>query len=230
MDIDEVRPELDRLSRLLRTDDDLVDYLRSITHFVVLEVPHCVGISITVVCDDVPFTVVATATQLRQVDAVQYVDGGPCVDTGTFGAENDVPDVLDERRWHLYAQTAAAAGIRSSLSLPLLFEGETVGALNLYGDTPDAFQDRAHVLGEMVSGHAALAISNADLSMLTTELAASSAAEAAPHPAVERAVGVLMQYKHLEAQDARALLRSSAAYAGVDVLDLAKALLHIAER
>lgn len=231
MDIEQLKPALAKLSNLLDDDNDLIGYLRAITHFAVLEVPDCVGVSITVVAEDVPYTVCATDLRAQTLDAVQYVDDGPCVDTARVGSRTEVVDVLDEQRWHAYAVAAAAAGVRSSLSLPVLFHGRTIGALNLYGGTPDAFDDRAHMLAELVSGHAALAIRNADLPMRTAQDAAAleSVLRAEPDSIVEQAVGVLVQLKNLTPDEARRQLRNAASRAGIEPVNLAKSIIALDE-
>jgi GAF domain-containing protein len=232
VDIEQLRPELTRLSALLDPDDEIISYLQAITHFALLEVPLCVGVSITLVEDGVPYTVTATAPEVAVVDATQYLDSGPCVTAVSMeDPALEVPDVLDERRWQLFAQVAAAKGVRSSLSLPILFEGATVGALNLYGSTPDAFDDRAHMLAEMVSGHAAMAIKNADLSLRTASDAAATAAatESASPAVVEQALGVLMQLKQISPDEARRQLEDAATRARIDVIRLAEGLVALAE-
>lgn len=231
VDIEQVKPALARLATLLEDDDDLIGYLRALTHFALLEVPSCVGVSITVIAEDVPYTVSATDLCAQTLDAVQYVDGGPCVDTAVSGSATEVADVFDEQRWHAYAVSSAAAGVRSSLSLPVLFHGNTVGALNLYGGTREAFDDRAHMLAELVSGHAALAIRNADLPMRTADDAAAldRVLEAQPDSVVEQAVGVLVQQKGLTPEEARRQLRHAAARAGIEPASLAQSIVELNE-
>lgn len=227
MDIEQLKPALAKLSSLLEDDDDLIGYLRAISHFALLEVPDCVGVSITIVAEAVPYTVSATDPRAQTLDAVQYVADGPCVDTADVGSPTDVPDVLDEQRWHAYASAAAAVGVRSSLSLPLLFHGHTIGALNLYGGTPEAFDDRAHLLAEMISGHAALAIKNADLPMRTADDAAAldSVLLAEPDSIVEQAVGVLVRMKDVTPDEARRQLRQAASRAGIEPVNLARSII-----
>lgn len=232
MDIEAVRRQLAHLGELLDDpDEDLIAYLGAIIHFALLELPTCVGVSVTVVDGDVPYTVTATGPQTRVVDAAQYVSDGPCLATAAHGDLTEVPDVLDEHRWGLYARAAAAEGVQSSLSLPLLFEHEIIGAVNFYGGTPQTFDDRAHMLAELISGHAAYAMRDADLSLRTRELAAATdvAAEAlgSPDDAVEQAVGLLMQLQDIKARPARGRMHSAADRAGIDASTLARALLEL---
>ena len=49
-------------------------------------------------------------------------------------------DALDEQQWLLYARTSAAAGVATSLSLPLRQNGQVTGSVNLYASAPNAFE------------------------------------------------------------------------------------------
>nr|WP_284286922.1 GAF domain-containing protein [Angustibacter aerolatus] len=103
-------------------------------------VPSCVGVSVTVLVDDRPYTLTSTSDEIAVLDGAQYVDGGPCVDAARTLDQVDVLDVLDEQRWTLFARAAGASGVRSTLSMPLYAAGSRLpGAINLYASEPDAF-------------------------------------------------------------------------------------------
>jgi hypothetical protein len=61
-------------------------------------VPSVVGVSLTVVVDDEAFTITATDAATAAVDAVRYLDGGPCLDAAAGQDQVAVGDVLDEER------------------------------------------------------------------------------------------------------------------------------------
>lgn len=64
---------------------------------------------------------------------------GPCLDAA-FESENFViTDMRTEERWPRWAPRVAELGLGSSMSVRLTSNGESIGALNLYGDRPDAF-------------------------------------------------------------------------------------------
>jgi hypothetical protein len=41
-------------------------------------VPSCVGLSLTILEDEITFTLVSSSTPIASLDALQYLDGGPC--------------------------------------------------------------------------------------------------------------------------------------------------------
>ena len=135
--------------------------------------PDCVGLSLTLLDDDQTFTLVASDELIARLDAVQYLDGGPCPTSVDLGesVETDVSDLLDEDRWSLFARASAAAGVASTLSLPVMRGGRVVGGVNLYAATVDAFHGRHDSMAEALGASAEHAVADADLPFRTRSLA-----------------------------------------------------------
>ena len=53
-----------------------------------------------------------------------------------------VDDMRSDQRWPDHAQHCAAHGVLSSLSVPLPFQGVTIGALNTYAGSPGSRRPR----------------------------------------------------------------------------------------
>jgi GAF domain-containing protein len=82
-------------------------------------------------------TVASSDQTANAVDELQYGFGdGPCLEALRSGTPVRVEDTLSETRWGPYPQLAAQAGVRSSLSYPVLLEGHSIGAINLYSTLP----------------------------------------------------------------------------------------------
>jgi hypothetical protein len=79
------------------------------------------------------FTLVASSEEISGLDAVQYLDGGPCVSGAHANQLLDfrTGDATGEHQWLLYAQATAAAGVASSLTLPTERGGRVLGTINL---------------------------------------------------------------------------------------------------
>jgi GAF domain-containing protein len=107
----------------------------------------------------------ATATDEIAAEADRLQDElqeGPCVDAA-FQQENFViRDLLTDERWPTWAARVADLGIRSSMSIRLSANDVTIGALNFYGDRPEAF-DGDHDIAMIFASHAAAAMANARL-------------------------------------------------------------------
>jgi GAF domain-containing protein len=203
--------------------------------------PACVGLSLGVLEDDLTFTLVATSEEIAALDAVQYLDGGPCV-TGarndrrvevvTDGPDGpDGPDGTDgtdgmatEEEWLMYAQALAATGIRSSLTLPVVRGGRVVGSVNLYGATTDAFAGRHDQLAEALGVSAGAAIANADLSFTTRSDAEQTPQRIADQDEVDIALGIIARSQGVDIPTAHKRLRSAAARAGITEGQAARAV------
>jgi hypothetical protein len=89
--------------------------------------------SVTLIRGEKPFTAADDGQMALEADELQYERGyGPCVDAGLAGQMFLVDEVRSEQRWPDYAQRVAAEGVLSLLSVPLPFQGATIGALNTY--------------------------------------------------------------------------------------------------
>ena len=201
--------------------------LYAMTRRVRAVVPELVGLSLGVVQDGVTLTLVSSAEPLAALDAVQYLDGGPCVagvEEGEVVGVN-VSDLLDEDRWQLYARASAAVGIASSLSLPVMDGDRVVGGVNLYASTPDAFAGRQEQVAEAVGSDAALAVANADLSLRTYKLATEAPARLREESDLNIALGVISASQDVNLHVARERLRNAATRAGITEAQAARALL-----
>ena len=156
-------------------------------------VPDCVGLSLAYREHGVTFTLVATDEITAALDALQYLDDGPCV-TAVDEARPvafSTDDVLDEGLWHLFARGTTAAAVAGALTLPIRVDEKVVGSVNLYADSPDAFEGKHQQVARALGAWPEGAIVNADLDFTTR-----SAAEDAPRQLFEEtrihvAVGIL---------------------------------------
>jgi GAF domain-containing protein len=188
-------------------------------------VPQCVGLSLGLLRDGLTFTLTATSEDIAGLDAVQYLDGGPCIEGAHEGREVQVDDLLDEGTWRMYAEASAAVGVRSSLTLPILAgDGTVIGSVNLYASTPDAFEGHAEELAEVLGSSAKKAVSNADLSFSTRLAAAEAPARFAEQNEVDVALGMIAESHGVTIATANERLRSAASRAGISEVQAARAV------
>ncbi len=206
----ELADELERMGRAAR---DLV--------------PELVGLSLGLVQDGLTFTLVASDGEVASLDAVQYVGGGPCVEAAETGesAESHADDLFSERRWLEFAQAQAAYGVASTLSLPVLTDGEVIGGINLYAATSEAFSGRRNALAAALGASANDAIANADLSFTTRMEAAATTGRLRDLDSINQAVGYIASVHGVGIPAARALLGGAAARAGITEGQAAQVLL-----
>lgn len=212
------------LRQLSRYGDDLlVESVARMTNEAAALVPDLVGVSLGLIAEDVVLTFVATDTRIGALDAVQYLEGGPCVRAASTGevVQVDQLDLLDEDVWQLFALAGAAAGIKSTLSLPILEAGRVTGGVNLYGGRVGTFRHDAERLAEVFGAWLPGAVTNADLSFSTRLEAMKAPARLDEANTIEAATSVLMETHGVSWEVARQHLRESAARAGVPELSLA---------
>ena len=186
-----------------------------------------VGFSISVLEQDITFTYLTSAEAPAGLDAVQYLDGGPCEQAVDSGEVVEVvhEDLLREGQWQLFAQASGTVGVASTLSLPLLDGDRLVGSVNLYGARADTFDGRHEELAALFGAWAPGAVTNADLSFDSRIRAARAVDRLEDLAVVDLAVGLLVATRGSTPQQARRELEQAAARAGVTLPALAHLLM-----
>jgi GAF domain-containing protein len=152
--------DLSELARDLQAETNQASVLQRIVDAALLEIPSAVAAGITTVERGHYRTAAQTTEVLGEIDQVQYqANDGPCVTSLREQVTVRSDDLTNEPRWPQYAAAAVERGLRSMLSFQLFIDGDTLGALNLYADKPNAFDDDAEDAGLLLASHAAVAIS-----------------------------------------------------------------------
>jgi transcriptional regulator with GAF, ATPase, and Fis domain len=168
-------------------------------------------------------TVACSDELASQVNDLQYrLREGPCLTALADTCLVRVDDLAAETRWPRFILQAADRGIRSCLSVPLIAQEETVGALNLYALTREAFGPaqtrRAERFAQNAAGALALGLRLVSYSALTDQLRASLASRAA----IDQAVGVIMAQERCTQDAAFGTLRTASQNRNVKLHDVAR--------
>ena len=87
-----------------------------------------------------PVTAGSSDQRGARLEESQYKAGdGPCLAAIREQITIHVPDVSSEGRWPNYTAATRKEGVGSSVSVPLLLEGDTAASLNLYSTTSHGF-------------------------------------------------------------------------------------------
>jgi GAF domain-containing protein len=125
---------------LLDQFEDVSQFLDQLVQRAVEQTPGSEACGLTLEQAGRGLTVSYAGELARRADERQYeLDDGPCLQSLRTGEVVSVADMAEETRWGPYPQRAMEAGVRSSLSLPLVVGGRGRGALNLYATRPAAF-------------------------------------------------------------------------------------------
>lgn len=188
--------------------------------------PECVALSLSMVDGDLTFTVQSDRPGAALLDAVQYLDGGPCIEAVDERAVQHTADLpLDEGRWQMFARAEALIGISSTLSLPIMRDHRVVGGVNLYGATSDAFDGHHQELADACGAWATGAVTNADLGFKSRLRAAAAPERLMSNADVNLATGVLAEIRDLDLEEAGRKIRGAAVQAGISPAELARFLL-----
>ncbi|WP_416957446.1 ANTAR domain-containing protein [Nocardioides sp. T5] len=208
-------------------DDDLAQRLTATADHARDIAPGLVGVSIASRELDLTFTLVATDQEVATLDAVQYLASGPCVDAIEMGhgIASSAGGLLSESRWQDFARASAAAGVHSTLTFPVVVDGDVIATVNLYGDAADTFVDRHARLAAAFGAWAPGAVTNADLTFSTRGLAEQAPAQLQERAWLDSATGVVAAQRGITVTEARAHLEDAARRAGVPVVRLARVVL-----
>lgn len=189
-------------------------------------IPLAVGAGISLVDQDgVCTTVAATNAVVAQADTLQYELGeGPCLRAWDTVSVQYVPDTTTDLRWPEWGRTVARAGIRSALSVPLVVQGQEIGAIQVYATEPEAFTEHEEHLLSLLAGPAAALLGDARTRRPTSYPNAVQEA-VTDRDRIERAVGVLMERRNLTEATARTRLLDTARDQGETLAQTADHLL-----
>lgn len=153
-----------------------------------------------------------------ELDALQTCVGeGPCLDAqhgiGTFY----VHDLLDDQSWPAFSPEAVRYGFRSTLAYSLSFQGQILGALQLYAHLPGAFNATERAQGLIFASYAGLAMAQANANADAQAEAQAVEDARAEHfqtalssrEVIGQAQGILMERERITADQAFQLLRRS---------------------
>jgi GAF domain-containing protein len=200
------------LSRVVLVDRTLTEVLTDIVAIAARGIPGAEASSITLLRDDKAFTAAHCGEMALAADELQYEHGyGPCMDAGRGGVLLRVDDMRTETRWPDYmAHVLETTPVLSSLSVPLPYQGASIGALNNYSTKPGAFASPESLhAGSDVAEAVAVAVANADAHAQLFDEARNMRLAMESRATIEQAKGVLMAQRHVSSEQAFEILREA---------------------
>jgi GAF domain-containing protein len=202
---------LSALSHFFVGDGTLQETLSRVAHYAEEAVPAAAMTGLTMLVDGRARTAVFTDEMAPEIDSAQYETGiGPCLDSFRHRKIFRIDDTTKDDRWAPFSEAAAAHGIRSTMSIPLVANHEGLGALNFYSRTPNGFSEEDEDVACQFGVQAAIVLANAqaywDAHLLSQNLATAMQSRAA----IEQAKGILMGAQRCSADEAfQILVRAS---------------------
>jgi GAF domain-containing protein len=219
------------LSRFFVGDGTLEQTLTRVAELTVEAVPPVDFVGITMVVEGRRRTAIFTDETSPEVDQAQYDSGeGPCLDAFEEQRIAIIDSVFDDGPYPEFRRAAADHGIRSTLSLPLVVDKTSVGALNLYSNVERGFKEADVETATLFASQAAIVLANAQAYWDARELS-SGLSEAMAHRAViEQAKGMLMAAQRCDEDTAFEFLVRASQRENVKLRDVAKRIVDDAVR
>jgi len=132
---DTLLDSLERFAAALSGGYGIGDVLHNLTEEMA-EVLNLTGAGVTLVHDGQQRFVTAAIEAIASLEREQEKwQEGPCIDAVASAGPVAVPDISVEdanERWPAYVMAAKTAGIQAVAGIPMLADGEPIGAVNLY--------------------------------------------------------------------------------------------------
>jgi GAF domain-containing protein len=181
------------LARFFVGDGTVQQTLQRVSDLAVEALPAAKMVGITTIVEGRERTAVFTDEEALEIDQAQYDSGdGPCVSAFRESQATAIEDTSEPGEWPEFRRTAAAHGIRSTLSLPLLVDKTAIGAMNLYAGAERAFTEVDRSTGELFAAQAAIVLANAQAYWDARELGVRLGEAMENRAVIEQAKGMLM--------------------------------------
>jgi GAF domain-containing protein len=224
-DRDEVMHAFAELALIAVNADPAEHTLRRVAELAKRSLGGVLDVSLTVIRDQHPHSVVFTGSLAIHLDERQYDLGfGPCLDAAKTGQTIVVDTQAVDSPYLEFTRIAGRAGVRHVVSVGLPLAQRSTGGLNIYCTAPDPISPEFIQHAEVFASYAAVAVNNvtryADMADDATNMRAAMASRAV----IEQAKGIIMARDHCTADEAFDILRRISQQQDVKVRDLAQSL------
>lgn len=215
---------VDHLQDLVLKTSDVKEMLDELAEFsaVTLADSAIAFCSITLIQRKKPVTVASSEEKASRLDETEYSTGdGPCLTAIRKQFVVHVPDLTNDDRWPAYTAAALEAGVGSSLSVPLILEGEAEAGLNLYSTRSHGFTREDISMVETYSYRASKALRLAVRISQLAEAKAHLTAAMESRTTIDLATGAIMAQNRCSQETAMKILKIASSTRNVKLRDIA---------
>ena len=168
--------------------------------------------------------VAASSEAARLLELFQLQsDQGPCLDCFRSGRPVAATDLSADRRWPRFGAAAGQAGFGAVQALPMRLRDQVIGALNLFRDTPGAFDADSVQVGQALADVATIGLLHERSMRRRDTLNEQLQAALNSRVIIEQAKGKLAERLGIDVDQAFAILREQARNRNQRLSDLARA-------
>lgn len=166
-----------------------------------------------------------TDSWVLAADGLQYdLSEGPCLSAWATGEAQTIDDTTTDHRWTRWNVAAAAAGVRSCATVPLIRGKESIGALKMYSRFPHAFTSAdVNVLSHLATSAAAL-LGHIQSSGTLQRINAEMQDALTSRTTIDLARGIMMERHDMQADEALEHMLALVADARITMADLARTI------
>ncbi|KZF06430.1 MAG: GAF and ANTAR domain-containing protein [Rhodococcus sp. (in: high G+C Gram-positive bacteria)] len=193
-----------------------------------LLVPGCDHASLMLVNRGQPLTVGASDQVARTVDDIERATGeGPCLDAIENEAAQIEPDFLAPSAWPALARgVVTRTPVRGAMGFRLMLDQKKVGAINLFSDTPGAFDSDTADHAIMLTAFAAVTVS----AIISGEEANTLRRGLESNREIGKAIGLMMVMHDVTDDQAFEMLRKTSQDMNVKIAALATSVVEAHKR
>ena len=190
-------------------------------------IPSAAGAGVSVLdADGTGITTASTDRVVEAADALQHDLGeGPCLSAWATALPQRLDDAATDTHWPEWSAAVAALGVRAVLSTPLIFRGETLGAMKVYTTTAHAFSDADERMLSLLATAAATLLAAGQVPEAPHRISTALQTALSDRQSVDVATGILMERRDLTQHEARRLLLGTARTRDRPLLEIARELL-----
>ncbi|GAB2757698.1 GAF and ANTAR domain-containing protein [Nocardioides salsibiostraticola] len=206
---------------------DIVDFLHTLSEYVA-EISGAAAVGLLLADQRGNLQLMAATTEMARVVELHQirVNDGPCLDCFRTGVRVVNADLeAAEALWPVFTPHALAAGFRSVHAFPMRLRNQTIGALNLFGEQLEEFDEGDLRLVQALADVATIAIlqerSVSRAEALTEQLQGALNSRIL----IEQAKGTVAQLMKITVDEAFELLRARARANGIRLAEVAQQVL-----
>jgi GAF domain-containing protein len=214
---DELATALASVARILSVEPDVVRLLQRVCDLAVETIDACDHADVMVMTARSTPTVPGASDWVgpRIVSIESEVDQGPCLEATRTGSVVPIEDLTQDVRWAEFARRCLEeTPVRSSVGVPLIAGGRTLGAIDVYADQVRAFSPDDVAAATLFAAHAAIAL----LAVKTRE---ELQAALLSRDLIGQAKGIIMATQRVTSDEAFDLLRRASQRMNVKLVEVA---------
>ena len=214
------------LADSLVDDYDVVELLTGLAdRYVTLLDVSAVGLMLVNPADEL-WPVASSSEEARLLDLFEIqAEEGPCVDCVRNGQPVVVPRLTDaEGRWPQFVPAAIGAGFRSAHALPMRLRGQTIGAVNVFGEDEGTLDAEDAALAQALADMATIGLLHHRAALAAQRVHEQLRSALESRVVIEQAKGVVAEQDGISPEQAFTRLRGHARNHNLALADLARAV------